>query len=196
MIMVSYFVVMLSKLKPSSGKLLISEPFLNDPNFKRSVILMTEHNDEGTLGFILNQPSLLLLKDLVPDFGQAEFPVFIGGPVEIDTIHLVHRFYDKLNSGEKIANGIYWGGNFETLKILINSNSISQDEVKFFLGYSGWSIGQLEQEINENTWIVSDQFHQDIVFSQNEEQLWRDVIINLGPKYAHVSNFPSDPSLN
>lgn len=194
--MVSYFVVMLSKLKPSSGKLLISEPFLNDPNFKRSVILMTEHNDEGTLGFILNQPSLLLLKDLVPDFGQAEFPVFIGGPVEIDTIHLVHRCYDKLNSGEKIANGIYWGGNFETLKILINSNSISQDEVKFFLGYSGWSIGQLEQEINENTWIVSDQFHQDIVFSQNEEQLWRDVIINLGPKYAHVSNFPSDPSLN
>lgn len=194
--MVSYFVVMLSKLKPSSGKLLISEPFLNDPNFKRSVILMTEHNDEGTLGFILNQPSLLLLKDLVPDFGQAEFPVFIGGPVEIDTIHFVHRCYDKLNSGEKIANGIYWGGNFETLKILINSNSISQDEVKFFLGYSGWSIGQLEQEINENTWIVSDQFHQDIVFSQNEEQLWRDVIINLGPKYAHVSNFPSDPSLN
>ena len=194
--MVSYFVVMLSILKPSSGKLLISEPFLNDPNFKRSVILMTEHNDEGTLGFILNQPSLLLLKDLVPDFGQAEFPVFIGGPVEIDTIHFVHRCYDKLNSGEKIANGIYWGGNFETLKILINSNSISQDEVKFFLGYSGWSIGQLEQEINENTWIVSDQFHQDIVFSQNEEQLWRDVIINLGPKYAHVSNFPSDPSLN
>lgn len=187
---------MLSTLKPSAGKLLISEPFLNDPNFKRSVILMAEHNDEGTLGFILNQPSLLLLKDLVPDLWQADFPVFIGGPVEIDTIHFIHRCYDKLSSGEEIANGIYWGGNFETLKILVNNNSISQDEVKFFLGYSGWAIDQLEEEIKENTWIVSDQFHQDVVFSQNEEQLWRDVIINLGPKYAHVSNFPSDPSLN
>lgn len=187
---------MLSTLKPSAGKLLISEPFLNDPNFKRSVILMADHNEEGTLGFILNQPSLLLLKDLVPDLWQADFPLFIGGPVEVDTIHFIHRCYDKLNSGEEIANGIYWGGNFETLKILVNNNSLNHDEVKFFLGYSGWSIGQLEEEIKENTWIVSDQFDQDIVFSQNEEQLWRDVIINLGPKYAHVSNFPSDPSLN
>ncbi|MFA6276719.1 MAG: YqgE/AlgH family protein [Pedobacter sp.] len=187
---------MLSKIVPSAGKLLISEPFLNDPNFKRSVILMAEHGEEGTLGFILNQPSSLLLKDLVPDLGQADYPIFIGGPVEVDTIHFIHRCYDKLNSGEEIANGIYWGGNFETLKILVNNNSISENEVKFFLGYSGWGQEQLEEEINTNTWIVSGKYHQDIVFSHNEEELWRKVIVNLGPKYAHVSNFPSDPSLN
>ena len=187
---------MLSKIAPAAGKLLISEPFLNDPNFKRSVILMAEHGEEGTLGFILNQPSNLLLKDLVPDLGQADYPIFIGGPVEVDTVHFIHRCYDKLNSGEEIANGIYWGGNFETLKILVNNNSISENEVKFFLGYSGWSEEQLEEEIQTNTWIVSDKYHQDIIFSHNEEQLWREVIVNLGPKYAHVSNFPSDPSLN
>ena len=187
---------MLSKVIPATGKLLISEPFLNDPNFKRSVVLMAEHSDEGTLGFILNHPSQFLLKDLVPDLWQADFPVFIGGPVEIDTIHFVHRCYDKLTSGEEIAKGIYWGGNFETLKILVNSNSISANEVKFFLGYSGWGIDQLAEEINENTWIVSDKFNQDAVFSHDEEELWRQVIVNLGPKYAHVSNFPSDPSLN
>jgi len=187
---------MLSKVLPSTGKLLISEPFLNDPNFKRSVVLMADHGQEGTLGFILNQPSQLLLKDLVPDLWQADYPIFIGGPVEVDTVHFIHRCYDKLNSGEEIAKGIYWGGNFETLKILVNNNSIAANEVKFFLGYSGWNETQLKEEIEENTWIVSDKYHQDLIFSHNEEELWREVIINLGNKYAHVSNFPSDPSLN
>ena len=187
---------MLSKTIPAAGKLLISEPFLNDPNFKRSVVLIADHGLEGTLGFILNQPSQLLLKDLVADLWQAPYPVFIGGPVEVDTVHFIHRCYDKLNSGEEIAKGIYWGGNFETLKILVNNNSIDENEVKFFLGYSGWSKTQLKEELEENTWIVSDQYHQDLIFSNNEEELWREVIINLGPKYAHVSNFPSDPNLN
>ena len=93
-------------------------------------------------------------------------------------------------------DGIYWGGNFETLKVLISNNSITEDEVKFFVGYSGWGFKQLNDEITSNTWMVSDQFHPDTIFSQNEEELWREVIINLGPKYAHVSNFPTDPSLN
>lgn len=187
---------MLSKIKPSTGKLLISEPFLNDPNFKRSVVLMAEHTEEGTLGFILNQPSQFLLKELIPDLWESDFPVFIGGPVEMDTIHFIHSCYDKLNSGEEIAKGIYWGGNFETLKILVNNNSISNSEIKFFLGYSGWSNGQLADEIAENTWIVSEKLTMDVVFSNNEEELWREVIVSLGPKFAHVSNFPNDPSLN
>ena len=187
---------MLSKLKPATGRLLISEPFLNDPNFKRAVILLTEHNEDGTIGFILNQPSTLVLKDLVPDFAEANYPINIGGPVEVDTVHFIHRCYDKLNSGDEIAKGIYWGGNFEALKVLVNANSIASNEIKFFLGYSGWSNGQLEEEIKENTWIVSDKYHQDLIFSQNEEELWKEVIINLGDKYAHISNFPNDPSLN
>ena len=186
---------MLSKLAPATGRLLISEPFLKDPNFKRSVILMAEHHTEGTFGFILNQPSALSLKDLLPEFSEANYPIFIGGPVEVDTIHFIHRCYDKLNSGEEIAKGIYWGGNFEALKVLLNNNSLAQDEIKFFIGYSGWSDGQLVEEIKDNTWIVSDKYDQDLVFSQNEEELWREVIINLGDKYAHIRNFPSDPSL-
>jgi putative transcriptional regulator len=187
---------MLSTIAPEAGNLLISEPFLNDPNFSRSVVLMAEHSEEGTLGFILNQPSQLLLKDLVPDLWEADYPVFIGGPVEIDTIHFIHRCYDKLNSGEEIANGIYWGGTFETLKILVNRNSISADEVKFFLGYSGWGKDQLKEEIDANTWIVSNKYRKNVLFSGDEEELWRAVIIDLGPKYAHITKFPSDPSLN
>lgn len=187
---------MLSRLDPSVGRLLISEPFLMDPNFKRSVVLIAEHQDEGTVGFVLNQPSALLLRDLIPELEAADFPVYIGGPVGTDTVHFIHRCYDRLNDGEEIAKGIYWGGNFETLKILLRNNSIGKEEIRFFIGYSGWGMEQLKRELKENTWIVSDQYHPDVVFNNNEEDLWREVIINLGPKYAHVSNFPSNPNLN
>lgn len=187
---------MLSPLEPSSGKLLISEPFLMDPNFKRSVVLITEHADQGTIGFVLNQPSALILKDLIPELEHADFPVYVGGPVGTDTVHFIHRCYEKLNDGEEISKGVYWGGNFEALKILIENNSITPDEIKFFIGYSGWAVDQLKTELLENTWIVSDKYHPDVVFENNAEDLWRDVIVNLGPKYAHVSRFPSNPNLN
>jgi len=187
---------MISRLAPTSGKLLISEPFMKDPNFTRSVVLLTEHGENGSLGFIINQPSNLFLKDLVPEFELANFPVYYGGPVETDTIHFIHRCYDKMNDGEEIAKGVYWGGNFETLKVLISQGSIATEEIKFFIGYSGWGVEQLKGEIKENTWIVSDQYHPDTIFSNSEEQMWRDVIVNLGPKYAHVSNFPQNPNLN
>jgi putative transcriptional regulator len=187
---------MLSNVEPAIGKLLISEPFLIDPNFRRSVILITDYQPEGTLGFVINHASSLLLKDLVPEMPDADFPVYIGGPVATDTIHFLHRCYDKLLDGIEVAKGIYWGGNFEALKILITNGSIKPHEVKFFIGYSGWAPDQLKEEIDINTWIVSNQYHQDIIFSNNEEEVWREVIVNLGPKYAHVSNFPIDPRLN
>ena len=187
---------MLSRLEPSVGKLLISEPFLMDPNFKRSVVLITEHENEGTIGFILNQRSALVLSDLIPELENADYPVYIGGPVGTDTVHFLHRCYNKLNDGEEIAKGIYWGGNFEALKILVTNKLIDPSEIKFFIGYSGWAVEQLKDELNGNTWIVSDTYNADVVFSDDEEDLWREVIINLGPKFAHVSNFPSNPNLN
>lgn len=157
---------------------------------------MADHSEEGSVGFVLNQPAGLLLKDLVPDLWEADFPVFIGGPVEVDTVHFIHCSYDKLLSGEEISPGIYWGGNFETLKILVNANQLLPHEVKFFLGYSGWSSGQLKEEIEANTWIVSDKYHPSLVFAQDAEALWREVLINLGPKYAHIRHFPLHPGLN
>jgi len=187
---------MISQLTPAAGKLLISEPFMDDPNFTRSVVLLTEHGEEGALGFVINHPSLLILNDLVSDFTGDEFPVYYGGPVAMDTLHFIHRCPDKIIDGEEIAKGIYWGGNFETLKALVNQGSVTKEEVKFFVGYSGWGMDQLAEEMKGNTWIVSDQYDSDIVFSANEEQIWRDVIIHLGPKYAHISNFPQNPNLN
>ena len=187
---------MLNPLKPQQGRLLISEPFMADPNFKRSVVLLVVHDEEGTLGFILNQPENLRLKDVLPDVWEANNEVYFGGPVQIDSIFFIHRCYDKMLSGEPIGDGLYWGGNFETLKILINTGSIDESEIKFFIGYSGWGKGQLEDELNKNAWMVSDVLNADNIFTADNEKLWRDVVVNLGPKYAHIGNYPSDPRLN
>lgn len=187
---------MLSHLSPASGRILISEPFMSDTNFRRSVVLMADYQAMGAMGFVLNQPSHYLLSDLIPDLWQADFRVFVGGPVEVDTIHFVHRCYHKMLSGEEIGNGIFWGGNFETLKLLVNQNAIGADEIKFFLGYSGWGEGQLEAELEENTWMVSDRVGADTVFDCDVQKLWSDVVLDLGPRYAHIRNFPTDPRLN
>lgn len=187
---------MISRLTPSAGKLLVSEPFLNDPNFTRSVVFLTEHSELGTLGFVINQPSLLLLGELIEDIGGPTFPVCYGGPVATDTIHFIHRCPEKISGGEEIAKGIFWGGNFESFRALMGKGELTKDEVKVFVGYSGWEGPQLKAEMEENTWIVSDQYDADMIFSADEEQLWKEVIIHLGPKYAHISNFPKNPNLN
>ena len=187
---------MISQGVPSAGKLLISEPFLTDPNFARSVVFLTEHSDNGSIGFVINHPSVLMVDDLITDIGAANFPVFYGGPVATDTIHFIHRCPELIIDGEEIAKGIYWGGNFESLKVLVAQGAITPNDVKFFVGYSGWDAVQLTDEIKGNTWIVSDQYDTDMIFSTDVEALWKEVIIHLGPKYAHISNFPKNPNLN
>lgn len=187
---------MLTNSKPQTSSLLISEPFMQDPNFKRAVVLLTEHNDEGTVGYVLNQRSNLLLKDILPDCLEATFPVYIGGPVGNDTLHFIHRCYDRINSGIEIAEGIYWGGNFEALKLLINSNGISDSEIRFFVGYSGWAEGQLENEVQQNSWLIANTFNSELLFIADDDSLWKEVVVNMGPKYAHIVNFPENPMWN
>lgn len=187
---------MLSLFKPKNGSLIVSEPFMADPNFKRSVVLLTEYEDAGALGFILNQRGDFLLDDLMPELKGSDFPVHIGGPVAMDTLHFVHSCYDKINSGLQIRNGVYWGGNFETVKVLLSTNQLNRNEIKFFVGYSGWASGQLNEEINQNAWLVTDQYSPEVIFVENEENLWREVVIGLGPRYAHIVNFPENPQWN
>jgi len=187
---------MLSNITPQQGSLLLSEPFMLDPNFQRSVILLCEHGEEESLGLVLNQPSSLLLKDVMLDMPDAEYQLFVGGPVGQDSVQFIHKCYDRLNSGIEIREGLYWGGNFEALKLLINDRSIRMDEIKFFIGYSGWGEGQLAKELKENTWMIGNNYNPDIVFVNDEENLWKQAVISLGPRYAHVAGFPQNPMWN
>jgi putative transcriptional regulator len=167
-----------------------------DPNFKRSVILLTEYGGTGAMGFVLNHPSEYMIGDLLPDIPYSEMPVYIGGPVGEDTLHFIHRCPEKIGDSIEIADGIFWGGDFETIKNLVTNYQLNEDEIRFFTGYSGWTPGQLEDEINEDTWIVTDKFTPDVVFSHDEQNIWRQVVIGLGQRYAHIANFPENPELN
>jgi putative transcriptional regulator len=187
---------MLSSISPAAGRLLISEPFMMDPNFKRSVILLTEYSDAGSMGFVLNHVDDMLLGDIIPEVSYSELPLFKGGPVGSNTLHFIHRCPDKINGGIEICEGIYWGGDFEMVKDLANTYQLNDSEIRFFIGYSGWSAGQLETELEEDTWIVANQFAPAILFDHNEETLWKEVVISLGNRYAHIANFPENPALN
>jgi putative transcriptional regulator len=187
---------MLSAILPESGRLLISEPFMIDPNFKRSVILLTEYGSTGSMGFVLNHQSEYMLGDLLPDLPYSEMPVYIGGPVGEDTLHFIHCCPEKIEDGIEIANGVYWGGNFETVKSLVTNYLLNDSEIRFFTGYSGWTPGQLEDEIAEDTWIVTDKFTAGIIFSHDDQNIWRQVIISMGQRYAHIANFPENPEMN
>ena len=123
--------------------------YLGDPNFDRSVVLLTEHNEEGSLGFVLNQPTDISLNALLPDFPEFPASVFNGGPVEKDHLYYVHSREDLIPESQKIRDGLYWGGEFDALKEQVLSGTLCPQDIHFYLGYSGWSLGQLHEEIQE-----------------------------------------------
>lgn len=181
---------------PKKGNLLIAEPStLGDFSFNRSVILLAEHNDEGSVGFILNKPLNYTINDLVPEI-VASFEVYNGGPVEQDNLYFIHNVPNIIPSSIEIANGIYWGGDFETTKALINSGEISKKNIRFFLGYSGWDKTQLENELKENSWIIVENNQKSKLLAKSSQHFWKEKIDELGGEYVLFSNAPSDPMLN
>lgn len=182
------------KIKLSKGKLLVSAPFLNDV-FKRSVILLTEHNEEGSVGFIINKPTGYKLHEIIEDFPEFDSTVFLGGPVQQDSLNFIHKAKDILDGGIEISEGLFWGGNFETLKILIESGSLNPEDFKFFLGYSGWSPDQLSNELSANSWYLNQPSINNI-FCEDASKLWSDILKSMGKEYSIISTFPEDPSVN
>lgn len=184
-----------NNLTPAKGMLLISEPFLEDPNFDRTIILLCEHNKEGSFGFVINQPANITLKEVIEIAEANDHPLFIGGPVEHNTLHFIHRF-PSLENATEVVNGIYWGGNFDQLLSLMDTGQITKEDIKFFVGYSGWELNQMDEEIKANSWIVSGIKDQNLLFTQEEKQLWKKVLDGLGGKFSIYSQYPSDPRLN
>ena len=187
---------MLSTIAPKAGRLLISEPFMMDPNFRRSVILLTEHTEAGAFGFVLNQQNDFLLGDILPDTSYSEIPLYTGGPVGENTLHFIHQCPDKIPGGIEIRKGVFWGGDFAVVIELINSYHLTEHEIRFFIGYSGWTAGQLETEIKDDSWIVAENIGKDVLFGRSEDSLWKDMVVGLGQRYAHIANFPVNPALN
>ena len=182
--------------KLKKGCLLIAEPsIIGDLSFNRSVILLADHNDEGSVGFILNKPLKYKLRDLIPDI-DSDFKIYNGGPVEQDNLYFIHNVPELIPNSIEISNGIYWGGDFETTKQLINEGKISKNQIRFFLGYSGWGVNQLEMELQENAWIVTENTLKNKLLSKASPLFWKEKIIEQGGEYVLFSNAPENPLLN
>lgn len=184
-----------NNLNPSKGKILISEPFLIDYYFKRSVVLLAEHNEEGTFGLILNKPVEIKITDVIQSFPDFDARVYLGGPVKTDNIYFIHSKGDLIEESLEITPGVYWGGEIEHVMELITIGKIHPSDIKFFIGYSGWVSKQLENELEKNSWLVSDILAKDIMVSDTSS-LWNNSVENMGDKYAYWNNFPADPVLN
>lgn len=184
-----------NNLKPSKGKILISEPFLIDYYFKRSVVLLAEHNDEGSFGLIINKPVDMHLSDILQDFPEFDAPIYLGGPVKTENLYFIHTQGNLIEGSMKILDGLFWGGDIEHIKELITIGKINREDIKFFVGYSGWVPKQLEGELTKNSWLVSN-IKASQVMEFNAENMWDEVIKNMGRDYAYWTNFPSDPAMN
>lgn len=181
--------------KVGKGKLLIAEPLMGDANFDRTVIFLTDHNKEGSVGFIVNRLLDISLDDLVLDFPSFNSQINDGGPVQQDNLFFLHSKGSLLSGSEEIIPGIYWGGDYNMLKELITLELIGANDIRFFMGYSGWSAGQLETEMDQNAWQVGPA-SADLIFNKNPKTIWPKVISSLGGEYPLWQNSPTDPSLN
>jgi putative transcriptional regulator len=188
------FKIEYNKVAPKKGRVLVSEPFLQDTYFKRSLVLLTEHSNEGAVGFVLNKPLEVKVNEVISDFPMSPASVSIGGPVSTNTIHYLHTLGDIVPNSVHVLGNIYWGGDFDAIKGMIRAGEISPDQIRFFLGYSGWHAGQLENELSQNSWLITEVKPTQIM--KPNTNIWKNTLSQLGEKYKIWSNFPENPSLN
>jgi putative transcriptional regulator len=178
-----------------NGSLLVSEPLMQDSNFSRTVILMCDHQEAGSFGFILNQPSEISLSDLSDEFSEINLKLFIGGPVEQNTLHFIHRSEEQLSESVHLGEGLYWGGDIEQVKERLALGLDKPEQYRFFVGYSGWGADQLKEEIENDSWLVFND-NLSLVFKTEPSMLWKQVLLNQHKEFHPLVHYPKDARLN
>ena len=178
------------------GCLLISDPFLDDHYFARSVILLCEHNEEGSFGFVLNNYLELDLHKLDDKFPDIAARISIGGPMSKENLFFIHRLGTEIKGATIIAPGIYYGGDFEELSKKLALQPELRNHVRFFIGYSGWSIGQLKEELKEKSWIPVSNISLEMIFNTDDDKLWSNCLELQGDRFRMISKFPMNPMDN
>ena len=181
-------------IPPTIGNILIAEPLLADPHFQRGVVYLCGHNDEGSFGFVLNKPLDKTLDYFIDTLERTDVPLYLGGPVENSSLLFLHT-KEHILGGEPAGNDIFLGGDYEKAIELLQNDEINLDEIKFFLGYSGWSENQLADEVQKNSWLVS-KTNQLQVFASKTDSMWEETILALDKEYHKLVNLPRDPNLN
>jgi putative transcriptional regulator len=182
-------------LKPDRGTILISEPLLADNYFKRSVVLLAGHEKEGSFGVIMNKPLDNKFNEIVADFPDFDGQLFLGGPVHNSSLFFIHTMGDLIGDSLEIMDGLYWGGDLQAVKELLLLKKLSPEQIRFYIGYSGWASRQLDDELKRNSWLVS-RLPAPILMNTSPLSLWELALQDLGSEYSYWSNFPVDPQMN
>ena len=186
------------------GVLLVAKPTLGDPNFRRSVVLLCEHNEMGGFGLSLGRPleeqelslsDALDLGDPTVQVRAEDFDLTLGGPVQPETLHYLHRYPEAVPGATEVTEGVWWGGDFEDVKALLAEGGGDPQHLRFLLGYAGWGAGQLRAELDQGGWILAEATPS-LVFPESLDAFWRQVMRRMGGEYALLSNFPDDPRMN
>jgi putative transcriptional regulator len=186
----------MTNINLQKGHLLIAEPsIIGDLSFNRSIILIADHNPEGSIGFILNKPLDFTLQDLIPEI-EISFEVYNGGPVEQDNLYYIHKTPELIPNSIEISDGLYWGGDFQKVTELIKKDQLKGEDIRFFLGYSGWETNQLTSELRSNTWILSENMHRKRIIEKVNTSFWKEKMLELGGDYSIWSNAPENPAYN
>ncbi|MBF11333.1 MAG: transcriptional regulator [Flavobacteriaceae bacterium] len=180
----------------NTGKLIVSTPsVLGDFNFHRTVVVITSYKNSGSIGLILNKKMEYTLDDVMEGI-EFKFPIFFGGPLEQDNLFYLHTLGSQIPNSFPISDSLYWNGDFNMIKKLLNKGELNENNIRFFLGYSGWEEGQLEEEIKEKSWEPIEIKSPKELIQMNTEEMWQVCMTALGGKYLLWSNSPDNPSLN
>ena len=182
-------------IEPAPGRLLISEPSLTDFYFKQSVVLLAEHNEEGSFGLIVNKPIQAKLNEVTKDFPDFNAQMYLGGPVKTDSIFYIHTLGNVIENSIRIMDGLYWGGDIHRIKEMMILRQLNSSEIRFFIGYAGWESHQLDRELKEKSWVVSTTRAEQVIHT-NPRVMWSDLMRSFGDDYAVWANFPPDLSMN
>lgn len=186
------FIIHSNSYEPKQGNILISEPLMNDFHFGRSVILLIDHAEtEGTLGIIINKTLNAEVGEIVDEFAGFETPVYLGGPVADNQLFFVHTLGELIPDSCPIIPGLYWGGDRDTLKTLIQTGIANENNMRFYLGYAGWDSGQLVSELVRNSWIIGDITVEQFLQTPSE-QMWQNFVDQQGERYAMWKRFPKN----
>ena len=179
----------------NKGSILISDPFSDDVYFGRSVVIICEHNDEGTFGFVLNNYIDVDLHQLDGNFPNINARISFGGPVSKENLYYIHSFSDITNTLE-IREGLYYGGDFDEITDRIKNAKNPNKEIRFFVGYSGWSVGQLDEEIKNENWITANNISTENIIDTKLDDLWRICLEKQGQRFKLMTKFPRNPMDN
>lgn len=182
--------------KITKGCLLLADPnIINDPYFNRTVILITENSEDEVVGFIINKPLEYNFEDIFSGMGK-DYIIYNGGPVNKDNLYYIHNLPDLIPNSIKVSDNLFWGGDFSNVKNLIKDNKIGSNNIRFFSGYSGWTLSQLNNEIKEKSWIITNNRFNDKILKLKTNEFWKEEIKKLGNDYKIWSNAPENPNLN